>query len=51
MLEWTGSDLANGTIAVSFVFAEGQVTISNGLDENYLAFNQPLAAYRSHPLT
>jgi hypothetical protein len=50
ILEWTGSDLAHGTIAVSFVFAEGQVTISNGLDENHLAFNQPLAAYRSHPL-
>jgi hypothetical protein len=50
ILEWTGSDLAHGTIAVSFVFAEGQVTISNGLDENHLAFNQPPADYRSHPL-
>jgi hypothetical protein len=50
ILKWTGSDLAHGTIAVSFVFAEGQVTISNGLDENHLAFNQPPADYRSHPL-
>lgn len=46
LLEWVGRDLANGMIAVSFVFAGGRMTISNGLDENDLEFGAPHADYR-----
>jgi hypothetical protein len=48
-LEWTGSDLAEGTVAVAFTFPNGQVTIYNALDENGLTFDPPDLAYRRHP--
>ncbi|WP_433204957.1 hypothetical protein ACQP1G_17065 [Nocardia sp. CA-107356] len=50
LLEWAGRDVAEGMVAVSFVFAEGRVTISNALDENCLEFGAPHPDYRSHPL-
>ncbi|WP_158889953.1 hypothetical protein [Amycolatopsis anabasis] len=49
-LEWSGDDLARGMVAVSFLFTRGQVTISNGLDENQLDFGPPDPCYRCHPL-
>ncbi|WP_406237349.1 hypothetical protein [Nocardia sp. NBC_01009] len=50
LLEWTGGDIANGMVAVSFIFADDRVTISNGMDENQLEFRAPPAEYRSHQL-
>ncbi len=37
-------------VAASFAFAENQVTIINGLDENNLEFGAPQADYLQHPL-
>ncbi|MCE7009990.1 hypothetical protein LWC34_45365 [Kibdelosporangium philippinense] len=45
LLEYTGQNLANGMVAVSFAFSDGQVTISNGLDENSLEFGDPDSTY------
>lgn len=49
---WNGaeSDLATGTVAVSFGFARDRITISNALDENRVAFGPPDPAYRCVPL-
>ncbi|MBF6136648.1 hypothetical protein IU501_27100 [Nocardia otitidiscaviarum] len=51
-LEWTSqrADFAAGMVAASFAFAENQVTIINGLDENNLEFGAPQADYLQHPL-
>ncbi|MCE7002264.1 hypothetical protein LWC34_05390 [Kibdelosporangium philippinense] len=45
LLEYVGGDMADGMVAVSFAFADGQVTISNGLDENSLEFSDPDSRY------
>ncbi|WP_280430937.1 hypothetical protein [Nocardia brasiliensis] len=50
LLEWAGSDVANGMVAVSFVFADDRMTISNGMDQNMLEFGPPDPHYRRHPL-
>ncbi|WP_326791117.1 hypothetical protein [Streptomyces sp. NBC_00151] len=50
LLEWTGSDLAQGNIDVSFVFETSRVTVFNALDENGLSFDLPDGRQRSHPL-
>ncbi|MEV6769196.1 hypothetical protein AB0N05_11275 [Nocardia sp. NPDC051030] len=52
LLEWTSrqADFAAGMVAVTFVFAENRVTISNGLDENQLEFGTPSAEYLQYPL-
>ncbi|MEV6560492.1 hypothetical protein AB0M22_32560 [Nocardia sp. NPDC051756] len=50
LLEWAGRNVADGMVAVSFIFADDRVTISNGMDENELEFGAPLAEYRSHQL-
>ncbi|WP_040699330.1 hypothetical protein [Nocardia vinacea] len=50
LLEWIGSDVANGMVAVSFIFADDRVTISNGMDENLLEFGAPPAGYRRYQL-
>ncbi|MFJ7212798.1 hypothetical protein [Amycolatopsis sp. NPDC098790] len=46
LLEWTGSDMAQGTVAVSFCFPQSQLTIFNALDENGLTFGPPDSRYR-----
>ncbi|MEI8406333.1 MULTISPECIES: hypothetical protein [unclassified Kribbella] len=50
LLEWTGGDVADGMVAVSFVFADERMTISNALDENALELGAPHHSYRTHPL-
>ncbi|MGW3039273.1 hypothetical protein ACWC9T_04300 [Kitasatospora sp. NPDC001159] len=50
LLEWTGSDLARGTVAVSFVFSEARLTVFNALDENGLDFGPPDPRYWRHSL-
>lgn len=50
LLEWTGSDMAQGTVAVSFRFPRSQLTIANALDENGLTFGPPGSGYRRHSL-
>ena len=50
LLEWAGTDMAQGTVAVSFRFPHGQLTIANALDENELAFGPPESRYLRHSL-
>ncbi|WP_329389281.1 hypothetical protein OG625_35760 [Streptomyces sp. NBC_01351] len=50
LLEWTGRDLAQGSVSVSFVFEERRATVFNALDENGLSFDPPDQRQRSHPL-
>ncbi|WP_060905601.1 hypothetical protein [Streptomyces scabiei] len=50
LLEWTGSDMAQGTVAVSFRFPHSQLTIANALDENQLTIGPPESGYRRHSL-
>lgn len=50
LLEWTGRDMAQGMVAVSFVFDGGRITIYNALDENGLELTPPDPAYRIHRL-
>lgn len=45
LLEWTGPDLARGTVAVGFVFTARRLTIYNALDENNLVFGPPDPRY------
>lgn len=48
LLEWTGRDVAVGTVAVSFVFAGGRVTVHNALDENGIELAEPDPRWRRH---
>lgn len=50
LLECAGGDIADGMVAVSFVFADKRLTISNALDENDLELGPPHPSYRRHPL-
>ncbi|MFJ8011141.1 hypothetical protein [Streptomyces sp. NPDC096339] len=50
LLEWTGRDLAGGSVDVSFVFETSRVTVFNALDENGLGFAPPDRHQRPHPL-
>ncbi|GLY68594.1 hypothetical protein [Amycolatopsis taiwanensis] len=50
LLEYAGGDVADGMVAVSFVFSKGRVTVSNGLDENSLEFGGPDPSYLRCPL-
>ncbi|MEU9895327.1 hypothetical protein ACIBCS_04110 [Streptomyces phaeochromogenes] len=50
LLEWTGTDIAQGTVAVSFRFPHSQLTIANALDENELTLRPPESRYRRHSL-
>ncbi|MFJ7154123.1 hypothetical protein ACIQUQ_04215 [Streptomyces sp. NPDC101118] len=47
LLEWTGEDLAQGSVGVGFTFGTGRVTLFNALDENGLGFGPPDARQRS----
>ncbi len=51
LLEWTGSDMAKETVAVSFRFPDNQLAIANALDENGLIFGPPESRYQRHSLT
>ncbi|MEU8677613.1 hypothetical protein [Streptomyces sp. NPDC048560] len=48
LLEWTGSDVAAGSVAVSFRFSHSRLTVANSLDENELTFGPPDAHHRRH---
>ncbi|GAA0961423.1 hypothetical protein [Actinocorallia libanotica] len=50
LLEWTGRDVAQGMVAVSFVFGSERITIYNALDENGLELTPPDSDYRIHRL-
>jgi hypothetical protein len=49
LLEWTGGDVAQGNVDVSFAFETGCVTVFNALDENGVSFDPPGPSQRSHP--
>ncbi|WP_030370629.1 hypothetical protein [Streptomyces rimosus] len=49
-LDWQGADMAQGMVAVSFLFPSGRITIYNALDENGLTFAEPGPEYRRHTL-
>ncbi|MFI0240285.1 hypothetical protein [Streptomyces sp. NPDC016845] len=48
LLEWSGRDAAEGTLAVSFLFRRDRLTIANALDENELTLGPPDSRYRPH---
>ncbi|RLK12144.1 hypothetical protein DER29_5421 [Micromonospora sp. M71_S20] len=52
LLEWRGAtgDLANGSLALGFAFADTDLVVYNGLDENALTVGPPDPRYRRHPL-
>ncbi|MFH8627517.1 hypothetical protein ACH4A8_37470 [Streptomyces vietnamensis] len=50
LIEWTGGDLAQGNVDVSFVFGTSRVTVFNALDENGLSFSPPDQHQRSYPV-
>lgn len=52
LLEWRPPhrDLADGTVAVEFVFAEGHLQIANGLDENRIEIGVAHPDYIRHRL-
>jgi hypothetical protein len=50
LLEWIGTDVANGSIAIGFTLTEAQWTVFNALDENGLEHIPPGFNYRRHPL-
>lgn len=46
LLEWSGGDVADGSVAVGLQFADGWLTIYNALDENGIAFGEIAPEYR-----
>jgi hypothetical protein len=48
LLEWTGGDVADGSVAVGLRFADGWLTIHNDLDANGLAFGRLESQYRRY---
>lgn len=50
LLEWAAGDMADGMVAVSFIFTDGWMTIYNVLDENGIDFGGPRPEYRPHQL-
>ncbi|GHC84256.1 hypothetical protein GCM10007079_26070 [Nocardiopsis terrae] len=50
LLERTGTDMDEGTVAVCFRFMSGQMVVLNALDENGMAFEPPDSYYRCHGL-
>ncbi|MEU8786285.1 hypothetical protein [Streptomyces sp. NPDC048637] len=41
--EWTGNDMAQAVVDLSFRFPQGQLAVVNALDENGLTFALPRA--------
>ncbi|MEU0561102.1 GNAT family N-acetyltransferase [Dactylosporangium sp. NPDC006015] len=50
LLEWTGGDMADGSIAVGLDFGLACSVIFNALDENGLEHHPPGPSYRRHRL-
>ncbi len=50
LLEWLGDDVAQGSVALGFTFAEAHLTIFNALDENGLEHTPPGTDYHRHAL-
>jgi hypothetical protein len=50
LLEYAGGTMADGSIALGFVFPGGHLTIYNALDENGLLFGLPSRDWREHVL-
>lgn len=52
LLEWrpTGHDLADGTVAVEFVFDSGRFRIVNALDENDIELGDADPNFIRYPL-
>ncbi|MHA4950711.1 hypothetical protein ACX27O_25625 [Micromonospora sp. SD19] len=50
LLEYTGGDLADGTVALGLRFADGWLTIYNALDENGIEVGELSPQYRRHRL-
>jgi hypothetical protein len=50
LLVWTGRDMARGSVALSFRFTGGHVTVFNALDENGLSLGPPEPHHRRHSL-
>jgi hypothetical protein len=50
LLEWAGKDMAQGMVAVGFIFPNGRVAIYNALDENGMKFGFPDHRYTRHRL-
>ncbi len=48
LLDWVGDDIAKGTVALSFVFPQGRITVYNALDENGIEFDPPDLRYDRH---
>ncbi|GIH65393.1 hypothetical protein [Microbispora siamensis] len=45
LLTWMDEDMAQGMVAVGFLFPHGRVTIYNALDENGMEFEEPDQRY------
>ncbi|MEV0971753.1 hypothetical protein [Microtetraspora glauca] len=50
LLEWAGEDMAQGAVAVGFIFPEDRVAIYNALDENGIEVGPPDRRYVRHKL-
>ncbi|WP_410655086.1 hypothetical protein [Amycolatopsis sp. lyj-112] len=50
LLECVTRDMADGMVALGFVFPHGRFTVFNALDENGLEFTEPDPSYRRHSL-
>lgn len=50
LLEHAGDDMAQGMVALGFVFPGGRVTVHNCLDANGLSHGPPAPAYERHRL-
>ncbi|MEV5123361.1 hypothetical protein AB0K49_11190 [Streptomyces decoyicus] len=50
LLEWTGRDMARGSVDVSFDFEVNRATVFNALDENGLSFGPPGPRQRPYAL-
>ena len=51
ILTWMGEDMAQGMVAVGFLFPHGRVTIYNALDENGMEFRDPDQQYARRKLS
>ncbi|MBD3139540.1 hypothetical protein [Microbispora bryophytorum] len=51
LLTWMGEDMAQGMVAVGFLFPHGRVTIYNALDENGMEFKDPDRRYARQRLS
>ncbi|ONF69928.1 hypothetical protein [Amycolatopsis keratiniphila] len=50
LLDCATRDMANGMVALGFVFPHGRFTVFNALDENGIEYTEPDSSYRRHSL-